>query len=271
MDIRSVSVQMKRELRSVHSLLLMDSGGRVLATLTLDKTDRERRTWRGDNAAGVATVGPGNIPLGVAVQIKTQAEGGFPEEFVEAKNISLIVGDSLGLETTQALPVEWSHPPHQTVMNTIRNIKNVGPHNGVLQIGSDQRVAEFFFAAGSALPLHIELLTLTAKVGSEISVSNWRIMQAHGGTQVTCSVGGDSLITCPLTEPIGTLAGGTVTLIILVDIAKVPGKDGGTLQVILDTPGSTSAFGAVQWSDGTGHYRWIEGEAPLAEGTGWSG
>lgn len=270
-DIRSVTVEMKRELKAIHALVLVDHKGRALATLAIDKTDATRRRWRGDNAAGVATVGPGSVPLGIAAVIKTPLQGGFPEEFIEAKNISMMVGDPSGISTEQALPVEWSHPPHQTSLTFIASVRNAGPARGTLLIGNDQRVAEFRFAAGSGTPIHIEQLTLTASIGPEISVSHWRVARVEGGPSVSCSVGSDGLLTCPLTEEIGVISGGSTTLVVIADIAKVPGKDGGTLQVILDAPGSTSSFGAVQWSDGTGHYRWIEGEAPLAEGTRWAG
>lgn len=271
MDIRSVIVEMKRELRTIASLQLIDNRGRTLANLSLDKTDRERRRWRGENVAGVATVGPGSIPLGVAATIKTIAEGGFPEEFIEAKSMYLMVGDPAGIETVQSTPVEWSHPPHQTAMSTVSKVENAGPARGTLMIGTNQQVGEFRFFAGSGTPIHIEHLALTPKIGAEIIVQNWRVRRAAGGESITCSMGSDGFINCPLSESVGEITGGSLTLAIIADISKASSEDGGTLQVILDAAGSTSSFGAVQWSDGTGHYRWVEGEAPLAEGTGWAG
>ncbi len=271
MDVRSVIVEMKREIKTVSSFQLIDNRGHTLATLSLDKTDRDRRRWRADNAAGVSTVGPGSIPLGIAATIKTPLQGGFPEDFIEAKSISLIVGNPVTIETVQALPVEWSHPPHQTAMNVITNIANAGPARGTLMIGANQRVGEFRFTAGSGAPIHIENLALTPKIGPEITVTNWRVQRSTGGDSIACSLGSDGFINCALSESLGVITGGSLTLVIIADVSKVPGKDGGTLQVILDAPGSTSSFGAVQWSDGTGHYRWVEGEAPLAEGTGWAG
>ncbi len=271
MDIRSVIVEMKRELRTVASLQLVDNRGRILANLSPDKTDRERRRWRGDNAVGTVTIGPGSIPLGIAATIKTPLQGGFPEDFIEAKSMYLVIGNPVGLETVQSLPVEWSHPPHQTAMGTITNVANAGPKRGTLMIGADQTVAEFRFTSGSGVPMHIENLMLTPKIGPEISVENWRVRRMSGGSSDTCSIGSDGFINCPITEEVGEIIGGSLTLLVVADISKVPGRDGGTLQVILDSSGSTSSFGAVQWSDGTGHYRWVEGEAPLAEGTGWAG
>ena len=270
-DIRSVIVDMKRELKTIASLELIDNYGRTLATLSPDKTDRERRRWRADNDVGVSTVGPGSIPLGLAANIKTSSAGGFPEEFIEAKSMYLIVGSTPSIETAQALPVEWSHPPHQTAVNTISRIENSGPKHATLLIGANQEVAGFRFSAWSGAPIHIENLTLTPKIGPEIVVQNWRVRRAAGGESITCSMGSDGFINCPLSESVGEITGDSLTLVITADISKALGKDGGTLQVILDAPGSTSSFGAVQWSDGTGHYRWVEGEAPLAEGTGWAG
>ena len=271
MDVRSVIVEMKRELRTIASLQLVDNRGHTLATLSLDKTDRERRRWRGDNAAGVATVGPGSIPLGIAATIKTIAQGGFPEEFIEAKSVYLMVGNPTNIETVQALPVEWSHPPHQTAMRTVTGVENTGPKRGTLMIGANQAVAEFRFTSDSGSLVHIENLILTPKIGPEIVVQNWRVRRITGGGSDICSIGSDGFINCPISQATGEITGGLLTLLIIADISKVPGKDGGTLQVILDAAGSTSSFGAVQWSDGTGHYRWVEGEAPLAEGTGWAG
>lgn len=271
-DIRIVTVETLRELKSIKNLHLVDGMGRTLATLSIDKTDRSRRRWRADIEPGQSLVGPGTIPLGIEATIESTLEGGFPEEFVELKNVSIVVGDTEnGMNTAEVLPLEWSKPPHQTATAVLRKVENAGPRKGTMTLAPAQRIAEFRFTANPDATITIEQLTLTPKIAEGVHVDHWSIAKSTGGDSIACSRGSDGLLTCPLPSSMGSLTAGTLTLAVMGDISLTPGTKGPTLQVILDAPGSTTSLGAVQWSDGTGHYRWVEGEAPIAEGTGWGG
>lgn len=269
-DIRSVTVKMKKELRTLAALHLVDAQGRTLVTLKPDNTDVNDRRWKGEAAAGISTVGPGTIPLGLEATIKTPAQGGFPEEFVEVKSMSMIVGDTAGTQTFQVLPLEWAHPPHQTALRIVDRVENAGPAKGTLTFGANQRLAEFrFIAQSTGATVTMENIVLTPLISGGISVEDWRIRRNMGGEAMPCSFGTDGFLTCPIPGDLGTITGGALVFVILGDTTMIPGTQGATLQLLLDAPGSTSSLGAVHWSDGTGHYRWMEGEAPLARGTGW--
>lgn len=270
-DIRSVTVEMKKELRTLKELHLVDSTGRTLLTMKPDTSDINDRRWKGEAGMNEATVGPGSIPLGVEATVKTSAEGGFPEEFVEAKTMSMVVAPSGDIQTSQAIPVEWSHPGHQTANAVIEKVENAGPKEGVLEIGAGKRIGEFRFKAQSTgATLVVRNLQLAPRVGAGISVSNWRVARSMGAASGSCSLGSDGFLNCPLTEDVGLITGGSITLVITGD-TSLAGGQGATLQVLLDDPGSLTSFGAVQWTDGTGEYRWLPGEAPLAVGTAWKG
>lgn len=271
MDIRTVTVEMKRKITTIESLHLVDNRGRTLATLKLDNTDLQDKRWRADLPAGEATVGPGSVPLGIEATIKTALQGGFPEDFIEVKTMSMIVGDPASIGTSQALPVEWSHPAHQTANALLERVENAGPREGTMTLGTNQRIGEFRFTGQSTgATLHIENLLFTARIPGGVTVQNWRVANAGGGAYISCSFGSEG-VHCPITEAAGMMSGGALTLAVFGDVTMVPGTQGATLQILLNDPGSLSTFGAVQWSDGTGHYRWMEGEAPLAVGTGWEG
>lgn len=271
-DIRSVTVEMKKELRTLKHLHLVDNMGRTLITLKPDTSDINDRRWKGEAAIGEATVGPGSIPLGIEATMKTSLEGGFPEEFVEAKNMSMIVALTGDIQTSQALPVEWSHPAHQTANAIIEKVENAGPKEALLELGTGKRIGEFRFRAQSTgAVLVIRNLQLTPHIGGGISVSNWRIAHSTGGPIGSCSLGSEGFLNCPVTEEMGTITGGSLMLVITGDISLGQAGQGATLQLLLNDPGSLTTFGTVQWTDGTGEYRWLEGEAPLAVGTGWEG
>lgn len=272
MDIRSVTVEMKKELRTLKQLHLVDNMGRTLITLKPDTSDINDRRWKGEAAINEATVGPGSIALGIEATIKTSLEGGFPEEFVEAKTMSMIVALTGDIQTSQALPVEWSHPAHQTANVIIEKVENAGSKEASLELGTGKRIGEFRFRAQSTdAVLVIRNLQLTPRIGGGISVSNWRIAHSTGGPIGSCSLGSEGFLNCPVTEEMGTITGGSLMLVITGDISLGQAGQGATLQLLLNDPGSLTTFGAVQWTDGTGEYRWLEGEAPLAVGTGWEG
>ncbi|OGJ58408.1 hypothetical protein A2881_05900 [Candidatus Peribacteria bacterium RIFCSPHIGHO2_01_FULL_55_13] len=271
-DIRSVTVEMKKELRTLKHLHLVDNMGRTLITLKPDTSDINDRRWKGEAAINEATVGPGSIPLGIEATIKTSLEGGFPEEFVEVKTMSMIVALTGDIQTSQAIPVEWSHPAHQTANAIIEKVENAGPKEALLELGTGKRIGEFRLRAQSTgATLVVRNLQLTPRIGGGINVSNWHITRSTGGSIGSCSLGSEGFINCPVTEEMGTITGGALTLVISGDISLGKAGQGATLQLLLNDPGSLTTFGAVQWTDGTGEYRWLEGEAPLATGTGWEG
>lgn len=271
MDIRSVTVEMKKKLRTMHELHLVDRNGRTLITLQPDILDQLDKRWKGEAGSNEVTVGPGSIPLGIEATMKTSLQGGFPEEFVEVKTMSLIMGEVDGIATSQALPVEWSHPGHQTADAVIDRVENAGPKEGSMTLGADQRIAEFrFLGRRTGAILSVEHLLFTLRMPAGVTVQNWRVARADGRASTPCSLGSEGL-NCPLTKDTGLISGGALTLAIFGDVSMAQGTQGPTLQILLSEPGSLTSFGAVQWSDGTGHYRWMEGEAPLALGTAWEG
>lgn len=271
MDIRSVTVEMKKEIKSIREMHLIDNRGRALLTLKPDVFDELDRKWKGEAGPNEATVGPGSLPLGIEATMRTALQGGFPEEFIEAKTMSLIVSMPGDIQTSQALPVEWSHPGHQTANALLEKVENAGPREGAMTLGANQQVALFRFSGKSTgATLRVENLLLTPRMPAGITVQNWRIARADGGGG-PCSYGSDGFVTCPLTEEKGLITGGALTLAIFGDVSMAQGTQGPTLQLVIDDPGSLTTFGAVQWSDGTGHYRWMEGEAPIAKGTAWEG
>jgi hypothetical protein len=272
MDIRSVTVEMKKELRSILELHLVDNKGRTLMTLKPDVLDLQDKRWKAEAAIGEATVGPGSIPLGIEASMKTSLQGGFPEEFIEVKTMSLFVAKTGDIQTSQALPVEWSHPGHQTANALLERVENAGSKDGQMTLGADRRIGEFRFLGRSiASMLHVENLLFTTRIPAGITVQRWRVVSSDGGMLSPCSFSSDGFVDCPIHEEMGTITGGVLTLTVFGDVSMAPNTQGPSLQILLNEPGSLSSLGAVQWSDGTGHYRWMEGEAPLAIGTGWKG
>lgn len=270
-DLRTVTLQMKKELRGVKEIYLIDATDKTLLTLKLDITDELDRRWRADAGPGEVVLPAGNVTLAFEMMMKGATEGGFPEELIEANTWQMIITDPSGNSINTA-PTEWVHPIHQTALATLDTVTNAGLAQGTLEAKESALIGAFRFAGNTGqAPVLVEHLTFTPLLSAGVSVTGWGVKNAGGAATDACTIDPEGLVNCTdIPTSIGQLQNGAVELQIYGDVSISPNAQAPSLQVKLQTPGSTSELGAVQWSDGSAHYRWVEGTAPVAVGTLWT-
>jgi hypothetical protein len=212
----------------------------------------------------------------LVAQMKDVTAGGIPEEFVRFRSqgpLRITIVDTVTGVSKELQPTDGHFASHQTAQAVLMRVINAGPTFGTLKTGTGQTVARFGLrgTVPTGIQLRIEQLLFTPSISSGLTVTNWRLGTADGATSMPCSMGSDGFVNCVNIDPtIGTIANDTL-LTLSADIAIKPSaSQGQSLQVSLVEPGSLSTLGSVQWSDGSGHYRWMDQGAPVAEGTLWT-
>ena len=277
--LRAVKVTLMAEAESIQSLYLVDASGTQITQLSLDPYDTTDKTWR-------ATIGtsPGyEIPhrenkfLGVEVVMKGDQMGAVSEEMIQVDEFSLTVegiwtGETFGSQAQDSQTI--AYPKHQTVRGKITGVKSAGPAEDIFIPGSNHQLASFAFSGvtvSTGSP-RIEHLQFQVSAPSTVSFTNWVLSSPTAATTHACSVDSISslIINClSIPSDLGTIGSAPRVLRISADTSLSSGAAQPTVQVSLNQPGSIDATGAVRWTDGSGHFNWIEALAPIARGTAW--
>ncbi len=277
--IRNVVAEFRREVKNIANLYLVDAAGTHVAELMPDTYDKTDRTWKNSGplqeAAVIALQG---ATLGLAARIKGPGAG-YSEELIQPK-LFFIYASAFGDPTNsyQIIPTSTSYPSHQTAMGRITDVRNNRP--ALLDITEGQRLllAEFVVegegVGGAAVSVENLIFTLTEQSG--ITLSNLRLGAFHTATTIGCSMQERIAISCSsLPAAIGTIENGSSILQLWGDLAFTPGASGRGLQIDLLKPGTISTtinpgeLGHVQWTDGSGEFKWVELPEPIATGSVW--
>ena len=272
--VRIVKVQLWKEIKSIKELYLLTENGKELGTLTLDVADNDKETWRTDFAkedevllqSGERTV------LRVAARLKDRGDGGVPEELVQVKAISLIVQEIDAVSPYELVPSATTFPAHQTVVGSIKSVESVLREAGTFHAGRDRLLGSFSFAGYTtdAIPLQIEHLTFDISMPFGIAVNNVELGSSSINDRHPCSIENKARINCSgIPNSLGSLSEGGHTLELYGNITIGAAEEGSTFQVSLRTPGTVGSQGSVRWTDGSGHYTWLELDEPVAEGPLW--
>lgn len=271
--IRRVNFRLESKVKSLKAVHLLDAAGNTLGALHVDTSDtQDRRNWLLDfDVSQAPHISPeGESTFFFSADIEKRGMGGVPGELLRVQRISLVLQNPAASVSWEVTPTTQKFPTHQTVQARITEIRNVGEVQGTMKDGVQAEVAAFAFE-GNLLPetsLYLEELLFSVQ-GNGVDASQWRL-ERQGGTSVECfrTYRDDATMTCPiLAEEFGTLSGSPTVFTLRADIKSV--GDDVSLQVLLDAPGAIGENGAIRWSDGTGHYNWVDRERPLAEGTLW--
>lgn len=271
--LRKIDVRLDRKVKSLRNIRVSDAKGNEIATLSVDTNDtEERKNW-------LATVsGSGfHIPIGGTLHLQFYAEifgrgsGGVVGELVRIDRIAVVIQGVSGESSWELTPTEKHTPYHQTVQGRVASLRNILGKEGILEEGTD-RVIGAFAIAGEELPetmLSIEEFQFTVE-SSGVEVSKWRLGREGRGT-VECfwASDNDRLVACPILEDDMGSAGSDPVIFKAIADVRIVGTNEPTLRLLLDLPGGVGEEGAVRWSDGTGHYNWLDVPRPVAEGTLW--
>lgn len=271
--IRRVNLRLDSKVKSLKWIHMLDVAGKRLGSLHVETDDtEERRNWLLDFDISQSP------PLSheeestffFVAELEKRGIGGVPGELLRVQRIALVLQNTAASVSWETTPATQIFPTHQTVQSQITRIRNDGEAQGELKDGTQVRVAAFAFE-GSVLPeasLYLEELLFSVQ-GDNVDVSQWRL-EEEGGASIECfrAYRDDTTVTCPILAEEFSALGESPTVLGVRANVKHTGDDA-SLQLLLDAPGSIGENGAIRWSDGTGHYNWVEHEGPLAKGTLW--
>lgn len=271
--IREANAIFEREITSLDAVFLVDAAGVQIGQLHLDPYDTTNKTWTvtfGTESAYELPQDQDRV-LAIEAYIKLRNGGGSSEQLVEVDDFTLIVEGVFSGNSYASLSPPFPFPKHQTAQGRITRVANALGESDALPLGNDQLVGAFTFEGSvvSGAVLRLEQLEFQISKAADVAVSGWELGSADSSLRVSCSVSAD-IATCPnIPAELGALEDGPRTLRLFGDVALNQGAHDPFLQVSFNQPGGISENGAIRWTDGSGHFNWIELAAPVARGTRW--
>lgn len=269
--IRQVRVELNREIQSIDMLHLVSPTGEDMGDLKLDIYDAEDETWKVSFDKEEAYIlGSTMERFGIAATLKGFNLGGVTEELVDVSSITLIVQEVESGQSYEVQAVGKNYPEHQTTFGEITGVRNALGATGAVIADYDSLVGSFEFSGTtvSVANLKIEHLAFDTAVSFGIAATNWEVGAPGSNVRHACSVEEKTRINClDIPVSLGSLQDGTTTLSLYADLQLGGTEPGRTIQVMLHSAGAMGQHGAVRWSDGTGHFTWVELPEPLAVGT----
>jgi len=277
--IRNVTVKFRNEPKNVRGVYLVDSKGVRIAELLPDNYDQQDLTWKSDGNVAIDYALPeAGKELGVEVLLQDR-DNGFANELISVKWMSMNVEAMDTNDAYQLIAASASYPQHQTVQSRITSIESNMPPVVDLTNADGVLIAETKFKGeilGGA-ELQIKNLTYTISNINGVNISNFRIGMSQSSNTSPCSLGEGRFINClSIPASIGMIDEGGSTLLQLWGDMRISESDvNPELQIDIIKPGKISTtidpgeIGDVQWSDGSGEYKWLEMTNPIEEGNTW--
>lgn len=275
MFVQRAEVKLENAIEGIDSMYIVDRDGVELGQISLDKVfDSTEKTWRGTLLNNYRIEKAEQKVIGVVVRMKPREQGGTSEELVEVDTFRLTMEGEWSTDTTTTGTDIGPFPQHQTAMGRITSVRNAQESQAILPLGSTQLAS--FTVTGSAVSgasLKVEHLEFQVTKSSFVNISNWELGIPDSTERMSCSFNsGTSIVSCSsLPDSLGTL--GTLassrTFRLFGDVSLASGATDKNLQISLNLAGNLSTNGAIRWTDGTGHFNWVELEQPLAKSTIW--
>ena len=271
MSIRSVKVVMEDDYESIDAMYLVDANGERLGTLSLDIYDTTDKTWKTTFGSGTGKhfeKDSENV-LGIELLLKGRNQGGRSEEMIQVDSFSLTVEGDWSQNTYQNIPADIPYPKHQTAQAEITEAKNALKDTEALPVGTDQVIAGFSIGGVkiSGARLAIETLEFEVAKSSSVTIAGVELGATDSNVRSACTVSGQTVSCAAIPPEIGEIGGSPRPLRLFADVTLSSGAQNPFLQVTLNQPGIIGENGAIRWTDGTGHFTWVDMEAPVARGT----
>lgn len=273
--VAAVQVKLFQESRAIDRVELVTKDGTVIAAL-LKRTTTDLSDYKLTYEIQIIPEQQYTIPADTDVPVilravvKSRDSGGFSEELVQVRTSSITVRGESTNETRNVL-LDAPFPKHQTAFGRITGVSRVSVASAKLSTGTGFLIGSFSFSssavAGTTLSLR-QLMFSVHRTGSVV-VQNWTLQNHETGAFVACSFNEMAMtVTCPNLLPLAILHRDTpLTLDLKANTYVSPHTTDATLEVFLDLAGTPEVLGNVEWTDGTGQFRWIEGPSPVARGT----
>lgn len=214
---------------------------------------------------------PANTDLHIIARavVRSLENNGVSDQYVHMREFSVTTVSEVTIETVNTVfPLPF--PAHQTAFGRIAKVERAGAETGPLTSMSGGVIAAFAFTgeAVATRKVALEHLRYTLSKSDGVNLSLIRLTRRDSGAFVECTMGTDGLNCRNIPLDMGILSAQPVIFDLKANI-QVAGTNQ-LLNADLVAPGNPNEDGAVQWTDESGHFRWMEGVAPLAKGMRWT-
>lgn len=267
-------VTLTKEARSIDHLELRTASGELVATLN-PRTTTDLSEYKQMYESSVTAPGTFVLPadadahLVLVAVIRTAANNGFAEDLVQVRSVAMTLRT---LASNQSIDLAFTgpFPRHQTSLGAITRITAISPVAGTLVSGTG-KVLGSFLVSGTGVEDRIPSLTEVTfgllRTG-DVSLSSVALRSPTGSVPCTISSVGTTISCTNLGSQAGSFSLASPLNITLIADILIPARStGNSVHIFLEQPGSPESLGSVLWTDGSAEYRWVEGSAPLAEGT----
>lgn len=270
--VNSVEVELRDEVESIESIILVGPDGAELATLPLQTYNNFYRTKFSASLASGSYVLPADSAtrLGIKAKLRSAQAGALSGEDIQLQSIRLY---ATGINTNASRELGWSdnHIPayHMTVLSMVTGLVNTGGASTSVQQGSARMMGSFSLTGRYSTGSVINLNTLSFNLEtSGVNVSNIQI-GGDTGQRGSCSVeieaSGDRLVICLLPTAQQTMTASSISFNIYADVQVANGQSG-TVRFGSEGAGTVQTPGAIRWSDGQTAFSRVDADARVDAG-----
>ncbi len=213
-----------------------------------------------------------DISLALRANIRSVDTNGSSDQLLQLRTFSVTMHGNTSNETKN-VPVPAPFPKHQTSFGRITSVKRTTPVSAPIVSGTGILVSAFSISGEviATKSLAVEHISLSLLRTGKFTVQHWFLRRSDTAQMIPCTMSQDApVINCPNLGSMGILQGTSPLLLeVRADVFVPSGTTDNTLQVDLDRAGSPEMSGSIEWTDGSGHFKWVEGESPIARGTRW--
>lgn len=270
--LQSAEIELYREIKSLDALILVDEKGVQFATLTLQTySNADKTKWRVDTLTG-SYVLPANTPvrIGIIARTKTIAGGAVSKELLEFKKLELFTAGTQTSVSQQIVPTDIHHPLHQTAFARVTGVKNVLGTNTSVQQGAQRQIGSFELTGQLASGATLKAASISFELQqTDVGATNLKLGTSSDAQQADCATeqaDGRTYLTCLIPETMQSLSPTPVTVSIFGNVTVAAAKQSGTVQLVSRGAGGIGAIGAVNWTDTSGIFNWVESDIRLDSG-----
>lgn len=270
-------VKLFSEVRSIDHLEVVTTDGKIVASLkrkiTTDTPDYKLTFQAQSNPEDRFQI-PADTAMLLVLRavVRSDTNAGFSDELLQVRTFSVT---TVGDKTNQAVnvPMAGPFPKHQTAFGHILNVKSLSPDTAHMMSGTGVVLGSFSFTGSiiSGKAMALSALTFSVNETGPVTLSNITLVNHGSGVSAACTVNAQAMtVSCPvLSGSVGAFSPGSPLILDLKSNVTVQtGAQNATLQASLNASGSPESLGAVEWTDGSGMFRWIEyAHTPVARGT----
>lgn len=266
-----VELELRREIKSLEALILVDSSNNTIATLTLQSySNPTKLKWRADVSTGSYVFPKGqSVRVGLKAKMKTIAGGAVSAELVELRTLGLYLVGKTSFISRQVVPTDTHYPFHHTAFGRITGVHNDLATSLTVPQGMNRQIGTFTVSAKAASGAAITMESLTFIIQStDVTATNLRMGSSNPNEQGSCateSFDGQLMLTCFVPDTMRGLTN-PIVMNIYGDLTIGGAKQAGSIRLSAKSSGGIGSIGAVRWSDQSGTFNWVENDIPLESG-----